>query len=151
MDRLTPDEVRARERMALIAVSTVVQAGKAYAAVNGQLFDELRCFMAPAECIPNFPAEEAPFLDPTYPWLDTRLGYARKFHPGPKATPEQIARWRASPSSLTAFAFTVFPAVLGRSGGRAFCGDSSGRMCVRNDGREPLVRDGKCDPCQKLQ
>jgi hypothetical protein len=148
---LGADEIRARERMALIAVSTILQAEKAYAAVNGSFFDEIRCLSAPAECIPSYPADEAPFLDPGYPWLETRLGYARKFHPGPKAPAEQVARGRASPTSLTAFAFTVTPLVPGRTGGRAFCGDSSGRMCVRADGREPAVNDGRCEPCQKLQ
>ena len=58
---------------------------------------------------------------------------------------------RASPTSLTAYAFTVSPLNPGRSGGRAFCGDSTGRMCVRLDGREPPVKDGRCEPCQKLQ
>ena len=149
-DKLSPEEIKARERMALIAVSTIVQAEKAYAAVNSALFDEMRCLTAPAECIPNFPATEAPFLDPGHPWLEPRLGYARKFHPGPRAPAEQVARGRASPTSLTAFAFTVSPIVPGRTGGRAFCGDSGGRMCMRPDGREPPVKDGRCDPCQKL-
>lgn len=150
-EKLTQEEVRARERMALIAVSTVAQAEKAYAAVNGGYFDEMRCLTVPANCIPNYPAAEAPFLDPDHPWLEARLGYARKFHPGPKATPEQVARARASPTSLTSFAFTVFPVAPGRTGGRAFCADSSGRLCVRHDGREPPVKDGRCDPCRKLQ
>jgi hypothetical protein len=150
-EKLSLEEVKARERMALIAISAIVQAEKAYAAVNSALFDEVRCLTAPAECIPNYPATEAPFLDPGFPWLEPRLGYARNFHPGPKAPAEQVARGRASPTSLTSFAFTVFPIVPGRTGGRAFCGDSGGRMCMRLDGREPPVKDGRCEPCQKLQ
>ena len=137
--------------MALLALSTLMQAEKAYAARNGLLFDELRCLVAPAGCIPGFPAEDAPFLDPTYPWLEPRLGYARKLHAGPRATPDQIARASASPSSLTAVAFTLTPLVPGKTGGRAFCGDTSGRMCVSADGREPPVKDGRCEPCRKLQ
>src|SRR5918995_137651 len=130
---LAPEEIRARERMALLALSTVLQAQKAYAAQNGSYFDEFRCLTAPAECVPAFAADGAPFLDPSYPWLQPRLGYARKFHPGPKATADQVARARASPTSLTAFAFTATPLHPGRTGGRAFCGDSSGRMCMRAD------------------
>jgi hypothetical protein len=41
--------------------------------------------------------------------------------------------------------------VPGRTGGRAFCGDTSGRMCMRADGREPPVKDGRCEPCRKLE
>ena len=150
-DKISLEEIKTRERLALIAISTIVQAEKAYAAVNSTFFDEIRCLTAPAQCIPNYPDTEAPFLDPGYPWLDAKLGYARKFHPGPKAPAEQVARGRASPTSLTAFAFTVSPMVPGRTGGRAFCGDSGGRMCMRLDGREPPVKDGRCDPCLKLQ
>ena len=72
----------------------------------------------------------APFLDPTYAWLEPRLGYIRKFHPGPKVEPDAIAKVKASPSSLRAFAFTATPVKPGVTGGRAFCGDSGGRMCM---------------------
>lgn len=150
-EAVSAEGIRSRERMAIVALSTLLQAEKTYAARNGRLFDEVRCLVAPAACIPGFPAEEAPFLDPTYPWLEPRLGYARKLHAGPRATPDQIARASASPSSLTAVAFTVTPVVPGKTAGRAFCGDSSGRMCVSADGREPPVKDGKCEPCKKLE
>jgi hypothetical protein len=150
-EAVSAETIRSRERMALLALSTLVQAEKAYAARNGLFFDDVRCLVAPAGCIPGFPAEDAPFLDPTYPWLEPRLGYARKLHAGPKAAPEQISRAGASPSSLVAVAFTVTPLVPGKTGGRAFCGDTSGRMCVTPDGREPPVKDGKCEPCKKLE
>ena len=148
---LPEEEVRARERMALLSISTVLQAQKAYAAENGALFDEFRCLTAPRDCRPALPADAAPFLDPTYEWLEPKLGYARKFHPGPKATAEQVTRARASATSLTAFAFTATPIQAGRTGGRAFCGDSTGRVCMRLDGREPTVKEGRCEPCLKLQ
>src|SRR5262245_57528023 len=73
-ERVSAEDIRARERMALIALSTLMQAEKAYGARNGGLFDEVRCLVAPAGCIPGFPADEAAFLDPTYPWLEPRLG-----------------------------------------------------------------------------
>jgi hypothetical protein len=150
LEKLSAEEIRGRERLALLAVNTVVQAEKAYAAANGSLFDQIRCLTAPAECIPSYPTDQPPFLDPTHAWLQTRLGYARKFHAGPKAADGLLASGSVSPSSLTAFAFTVSPTVPGRTGGRAFCGDSSGRTCVRNDGLAPPVKDGRCEPCQKL-
>jgi hypothetical protein len=36
------------------------------------------------------------------------------------------------------------------AGARGFCGDSAGRMCMSSGGTPP-VRDGRCDPCKKLQ
>ena len=149
--KLTPEEMRARERMILIAISSVVHAERTYAADNGTFFDEIRCLTQPGQCRPAFPADGAPFLDPTYEWLEPRLGYSRKFHPGPRASPEEIAQAKASPTSLKAFAFTAAPLRPGETGTRAFCGDSSGRMCFTPKGTEPPVKDGRCDPCQKLQ
>jgi hypothetical protein len=148
---LTPEKMKERERNVLLTVSTVVLGQRTYAAANGSFFDEIACLLEPGKCIPGFAADGAPFLDPTYAWLEPRLGYVRKFHPGPKADPAAIAKAKASPGSLRAFAFTATPVKPGVTGGRAFCGDSGGRMCMTADGREPPVKDGRCDPCQKLQ
>ena len=148
---LSPEKMRERERAVLLTVSTVLLGQRTYASYNGSFFDEIACVTNPASCIPGFAADGAPFLDPTYAWLEPRLGYVRKFHPGPKADPGAIAKAKASPSSLRTFAFTATPIKPGVTGGRAFCGDSGGRMCMTADGREPPVKDGRCEPCQKLQ
>ena len=146
-----PDELKARERHALLNVRTVLLAGKTYAASNGSLFGELACLTKPASCGSAYPAD-APFpLDPTYAWEGVKLGYHRRFHPGPKADDEEAQHARAAPGSLKAFAYTTAPVKAGETGLRAFCGDSSGRFCVTKDGREPPVRAGRCDPCQKLE
>lgn len=150
-DALTPAQMRHREMTVMATVSTVVFAEKEYAAANGSFFDEIGCLTEPVKCIPGFDAGAAPFLDPTYAWLEPRLGYHRAFHPGPKADPAAIARARASPSSLRAFAFTVTPVKPGVSGGRAFCADSTGRRCMTKDGSAPPVKNGACEPCQKIQ
>jgi len=147
----TPDELKARERHAILNVRTVLLAGKTYAASNGSLFGELACLTNPASCGGAYPAD-APFpLDPTYDWEGVKLGYDRRFHPGPKATEEEARRARAAPGSLKAFAYTAAPVKAGETGLRAFCSDSSGRFCVSSDGREPSVKAGRCDPCQKLE
>jgi hypothetical protein len=148
---LDAEEIRARERMIQIAVSTVVSAERTYAGTNGSFFDEIRCLTKPAECVPGLPADAAPFLDPTYDWLESKMGYVRKFHPGPRVPPEEIRKAGASPTSLRAFAFTATPVRPGETGSRAFCGDSSGRICFTPKGTEPPVKDGRCDPCQKLE
>jgi hypothetical protein len=148
---LTPDAMRSRERNVLIAVSTIVHAERSYAQGNGGFFDEVRCLTHPAECRPGTPPDTAPFLDPTYAWLEPRLGYTRAFHAGPRPTPEEIERAGASPTSLKAFAFTAAPLQPGVTGTRGFCGDSGGRLCFTTDGREPPVKDGRCDPCKKME
>ena len=148
---LSPEKIKERERNVLLTISTIVLGQRTYASANGGFFDEITCLTKPESCIPGFGADGAPFLDPTYAWLEPRLGYVRKFHPGPKADPGAVAKAKASPSSLQAFAFTATPVKPGVTGGRAFCGDSGGRTCMTADGREPPVKDGRCDPCQKLQ
>jgi len=149
--RPTLEELRARERHAILNVRTVLLAGKTYAASNGALFGALACLTSPASCGGAYPAD-APFpLDPTYEWEGVKLGYVRRFHPGPRAGEEEARRAGAAPGSLKAFAYTAAPAKAGETGLRAFCGDSSGRFCVSKDGSEPSVRAGRCDPCQKLE
>jgi hypothetical protein len=150
-DALSPAQMRHREMTVMATVSSVAFAEKEYAAVNGSFFDEIACLTDPVKCIPGFDANAAPFLDPTYAWLEPRLGYNRAFHAGPKADPAAIARAKASPSSLRAFAFTATPIKPGVSGIRAFCADSTGRRCMTKDGSAPPVKSGACDPCQKIQ
>jgi hypothetical protein len=149
--KITPEELKARERHAILNVRTVMLAGKTYAASNGSLFGGLGCLTSPESCGRAWPAD-APFpLDPTYAWEGVKLGYVRRFHPGPKADDEEARRAGAAPQSLKAFAYTAAPESPGETGLRGFCGDSSGRLCATRDGREPPVKDGRCDPCQKLE
>jgi hypothetical protein len=145
---LSEDERRAVERNILLVAQTVMAAERMYASANRGLFDQLRCLGTPWECIPGFSADAASFLDASYDWLEPRLGYARRFHAGPAATPQE--RNGASPTSLRSYAFTLTPQRQG-NGLRAFCVDSKGRLCVREDGLEAPVKNGLCDPCRKLE
>jgi hypothetical protein len=135
--------------MALLSLSTVLAAQKTYAALNHSLYDSMMCLTRPAQCIPGL-ADPTPVLDPSYQWLEPRLGYVMRFHPGPGVADQEIRSRRASPSSITSFAVTLTPQYPGRTGGRAFCGDSGGRMCS-TEGAVAPVRDGRCEPCKKLQ
>jgi hypothetical protein len=150
-EALSPEAMRSRERNVLIAVSTVLLAERTYAAQNGGFFDELRCLTTPNECLPDLPADTLPFLDPTYNWLEPRLGYARALHLGPKPSPDEIQKARASLTSVKSMAYTATPVQPGVSGTRAFCGDTGGRLCFTPDGREPPVKDGRCEPCKKME
>jgi hypothetical protein len=146
------EALRGRDRTALLDVRTVMLAEKFFAARNGGLFGPFECLTRPETCLPDFPAEEAPFLDPTHDWLATRLGYARTFHPGPKAGADDVRKARAVAASLKGFAFTAVPVKAGESGLRAFCGDSTGKICVTDDGSPPGLRDGRCaPPCKELK
>lgn len=143
--------MRARENMAIIAVRTVVVAEKSYAASNHSFYDQIPCLTRPWDCVPGHPQDVAPYLDSTYDWLAPRLGYSWKFHAGAAPTAEEIAAASASPTSLRAFAFTGTPIKAGETGSRGFCGDSTGAMCFTKDGSEPPVKNGRCDPCKKLE
>jgi hypothetical protein len=146
------ETLRTRERAALLDVRTVLMAARQFASVNGGYFGELRCLTAPESCLPHYPKDQAPLLDPTHDWLATRLGYVRKFHLGPVANEEARVRAKAAPGSLRAFAFTVTPEIPGETGLRSFCGDSTWKVCAVPNGTLPPVKDGRCSaPCQELK
>src|SRR4249920_341578 len=146
------ETLRSRDRMVLLDVRTVLMAARQFASRNGGYFGELRCLTAPESCRPDFPKEEGPLLDPTHDWLATRLGYVRKFHPGPLVDEETGLRDGAATGSLKAFAFTVAPETPGQTGLRSFCGDSTGKVCAVASGAEPTVKEGRCrPPCQELK
>jgi hypothetical protein len=151
-EKPTPELLRTRERIAMLDLRTVLMAGKEYAALNGGYFGPPECWTAPLKCRPDLPKDQAPLLDPTHDWMATRIGYDRKFHPGPVVDEEVRARAKAAVGSLKAYAFTVTPTKAGETGGRSFCGDSTGRVCAMANGSEPPVRDGRCLPaCKDLQ
>lgn len=149
--QLTPDELRSRERAVILALQTMMMAERTYAASNGGLFDVVHCLTEPWKCVPGYPADGASFLDPTYDWLETRMDYARSFHAGPRPSPDELKKATASPSSLKAWAFTATPLHPGVTGVRGLCCDSKGRICMTEDGSQPPVKDGLCEPCKKLQ
>jgi hypothetical protein len=151
-EKTNPEILRTRERIAMLDLRTVMMAGKEYAALNGGYFGPPECLTAPAKCRPDLPKDQAPILDPSHDWMATRIGYDRKFHPGPPLAEDVRARARAAVGSLKAYAFTVSPTKPGETGIRSFCGDSTGRVCAMANGVEPPVRDGRCLPaCKDLQ
>jgi hypothetical protein len=146
------ETLRGRDRTALLDVRTILGAAKQYAARNGGLYGPMDCLTRPETCRADFPKDDPPFLDPTHDWLETRLGYVRKFLPGPAATEDEIRKSNAAPGSLRSFAFTAVPIKAGETGLRAFCGDVSGKICFTADGGAPGVRDGRCvAPCQEFK
>jgi len=151
-DKLDAEALHGRDRAALLIIRTVLLAEKQLAMRNGGLYGPFECLTRPETCFPDFPQDDAPFLDPTYEWLEPRLGYERRFHPGPKATEDELRRAKAVPDSLKAFAFTAVPVKPGETGLRAYCGDASGKICFTPDGAPPGIREGRCvPPCKELK
>ena len=150
--KVDPETLRLRDRAALLDVRTVMMASKQFAARNGALFGPLTCLTQPETCLTGFPKDEAPFLDPTHDWLETRHGYQRKFQLGPKTGPDVLRAAGASPESSRSFTFTTTPEMPGQTGLRSFCGDASGKICFVASGAPPTVKDGRCaPPCQELK
>lgn len=142
--------VSANEASAIGDTRQVLSGELAYAEANGGHFDTPECLSAPADCIPGYPADGKVYVNGFV--FGTRQGYQREFHPGPPATENDVAFANLSHSSLKSFAFTAYPVSPGVSGTRGFCTDSTGRMCVTNDGSAPAVVDAQCDPgCTPFQ
>jgi hypothetical protein len=138
----TPDEAGG-----LGDVRTLMAAERSYAAANGGYFDDPACLAAPARCLPagNPPPS---FIDAAWSGLGPRLGYEFRFEAGPAV---QAAPAGVSKSSLTAYAVVARPAAAA-PGRRAYCGDSSGRVCARADGTMPGIIDGRCpEACETLR
>ena len=133
-----------RDHIAVADVRIVLSAEEAYSKANAGFYDELRCLARPAECIPGYWAEVLPFLGVGQPerLLALRDGYIRAFHFGPRADAREVAKKKASPSSLRAFAYVVQP-VGGSESTKSYCGDSTGRICA-TEGRMLPVTGGRC-------
>jgi hypothetical protein len=137
--------IKSFEAAALGDVRTVLSAEVAYSSANQGAYDSPACLIAPANCLPGY---SGPPMLTSQAIQSEKYGYRRSFHAGPKAR----AKAKASPTSLTAFAFTAVPISPGESGVRGFCGDDTGRICVTADGSEPPVVSGRCaTPCQELK
>lgn len=136
--------VSANESAAIGDIRTLISAQMTYASANNGFYDSLECLNAPARCIPGYPDSGPLFLDAELAAAGARRGYERTFHPGPPAAEEVVAMGKISPSSLTAFAYVAMPQKPGQTGVRAFCGDSTGRICFTSDGSPPPIEDGLC-------
>ncbi len=119
----------------------------AYSVANGGFFDSPECVTEPKSCIPGY---TGPGFDPP-PWIFSakKAGYSRTFHPGPPAADRPAT---ISKSSLQTFAVVAVPFTVGKTGKRAFCADSSGRICSTSDGSAPVVTGGLCPAsCETLR
>jgi hypothetical protein len=125
---------------------SIISAQEKYATANGGYYEsKLECLSMPFEgCIPGYPEEAPPFSLDDFQSEQVKIGYIRIFHPGasPNLTPEQAAR--VSPTSIESYAYVAVPENQNVTGIRAFCGDSTGMICVFHDGNVPPIQDGRC-------
>jgi hypothetical protein len=137
-------EVAADRAQTVGDLRTIVSGEMAYASANGGFFDHFECLLRPSGCIAAYPSDGPLFLD-SWTASDSRLGYARRFYPGPGAPPDRIREENLSASSLTSWAFVAVPSPRARGRCDSFCTDSTGRICFLADGSEPRVVEGRCD------
>ena len=146
VDELKRTRIAANEAMAVTDLRTLMTAETLFMSLTMGAYGEYRCLHRPADCIKDIPEE--PMLDKSYLAIE-RNGYRRKFHAGEKVTDNP--RGKGIPF-LKTFAFTAVPVVPGETGVRSFCGDHTGRVCVKTDGGEPAVTGGSCaTPCTELK
>jgi type IV pilus assembly protein PilA len=131
--------VSANETAVLGDIRTVISAEAAYQSVNGGYFDKLECLAEPSRCIPAYSGPSVMTTD--LATAATKNGYRRLFYAGPAVSPRPLA---VSPTSMMSFAYVTVPLQKGTTGVRAFCGDASGRICVRVDGLMPEDLPGAC-------
>jgi type IV pilus assembly protein PilA len=126
-----PSLLRARmaanESAAIGQLRAIVSAETSYAAMNGGLYDDLDCLMAPAKCIPGA-ASASPLLDPQLSEKTLR-GYRFRFFAGAKPEPGTVDPSKVSPSSVASFSVVAEPLKEGATGTRIFCGESTGVIC----------------------
>jgi hypothetical protein len=115
------------DRAAVSAARTVASAQAAYVSTSGGVFGEMRCLLAPWDCLPDYPRTGPAFL--TRPLEEDHRGY----------------RSRLSLSAdAKRYAYTLVPAELGKTGDRSFCVDENGTLWVLAEGVLPEVVDAKC-------
>jgi uncharacterized membrane protein YhaH (DUF805 family) len=126
--------VSANEASAIGNVRTVVSAQAAYQSVNQGFYEgQWECLAGVQTCIPDYTGPT--FLDATL-FASPRSGYVHELHGGAPAA----AAKGMSPSSTDAYAVIAYPVTPGKTGVRAFCGDSSGRICaIANGSRDELL------------
>ena len=142
------------ESLAIGDIRTMISAQAIYQVSNGGFYDVPECLVSPQRCIPAYPANAPTFIDSQLGQTTVvRQGYRRTFYPGPAAEPSAIREMKASPTSITSYAYIAVPRSPGRTGVRAFCGDGTGRICYTTDGSVPRIDQGLCaaSSCTALQ
>jgi prepilin-type N-terminal cleavage/methylation domain-containing protein len=123
--------VSANEAAAIGDTRTVISAETAYHSTASGFYGSITCLATPSGCLPAYPTTAPTFLDSVLAGsvTVTKQGYTRSFL-------EQVAT--SGTAGLTgasdAFCYQSQPAVLGKTGVRAFGGDTSGIVQTNTGG-----------------
>ncbi len=129
------------ERRVIHDARALIAAQVAYQSYNrGYYAGRLSCLVKPPDCLEGHPAAP-PLLSAELASLAPAGGFSRTFRAGPPASREKPPEGVGS-SSVSSYVYVAVPEA--GSGARAFCGDSSGRICATRDGSTPAIVDGRC-------
>jgi prepilin-type N-terminal cleavage/methylation domain-containing protein len=121
--------VSANEAGAIGDTRTVISGEAAYQSANSGFYGQLTCLATPTSCIAGYPTNGPTFLDSSLAGTSavlTKQGYGR-FFKGQSNTGAGVT------GAVDTFCYLSTPAVAGKTGVRAFGGDSSGVVGQTND------------------
>jgi len=126
-------------------IRAVISTQARYRETTGGYAGRLECLWSPGKCFPGYAESPADFIPltevrqvPGRPQIYAR-GYEYLLAPGAPASASY-----AGSSAVQSYALVAVPIEPGRTGVRAFCGESSGRICETRDGTPPKVENGEC-------
>jgi hypothetical protein len=125
------------EARAVQSIRAIQQGQRIYESVHGY-YDRLECVIQ--DTCASIDSHPPAYLDASHA-AATRFGYRFRFYKGARATAGRDET--PSPTGITAYAMTAMP-LDRRSGRPAFCGDDTGAVYRRADGRPPHVIAGRC-------
>jgi type IV pilus assembly protein PilA len=136
--------VSANEAAAISDIRTVISSEAAYYTANAQSYGTITCLPTPSKgCINNYLIGSPTFLDlsigvPTA----NKSGYFRSWIDGPVVP---AANPGPGPGSLSDFAYTAVPMLIGQTGIRGLAGGGSGRICFTPAGTVPPTGSATCN------
>ena len=120
-------------------IQAVHDAQANYVVENGY-FDSLECLLQ-ASCIPGTPYPPR-YLSADVVRSTQTTGYRYQLIAGPRA--HSRAGEPISPTATTSYAMTATPLAPHDTRLRSFCGDATGHIYYRLDGKPALVEGGRC-------
>ena len=136
--------IAANESAAVGDTRTVISAEATYHGASSGYYATITCLSQPASCLPNYSGPS--FLDPVVgaPGSVSKQGYVRTFTQTPDGS--------GPPGSVESYCYQSLPIRPGRTGVRAFGGDSSGSIVQSNAGAACCTAAGMVGPgCAALK
>jgi hypothetical protein len=139
MDLDTPPTEAVHDFRVIGVIQAIHDAQVNYVVENGY-YDSLECLLQ-ASCIPGTPYPPR-YLSPDVLRSTQMTGYRFQMIAGPRA--HARAAEPMSPTATTSYAMVATPRGEHGKPLRSFCGDATGHIYYRLDGKPPLVEGGRC-------